>query len=93
METLTIKIPSWVNKEDVKKELIKSLKAKAQFKMELYQSKLFPFEKKYHCSLEEFKEGLKFEADDNFEKWDDLIEWEAILKACSEWENKIKELD
>ena len=93
METITIKIPSWVNKEEVQKELLKNLKANAQFKLELYQSKMLPFERKYHCSFEEFQEDLESETKKSFDKWDDFIEWKAISIAVNEWENKLKELD
>ena len=93
MEICSVKIPSWIHKNEAENEFLKTLKIKAQLKMEFYRSKMLPFEQKYQSSFEEFQKNLKKESKEDFEKWDDLIEWEAIFKAFKEWENRYKEFD
>ncbi len=91
METLTLKLPPWVNKEEAKNELFNNLKIKAQLKMEYYRSKMLPFEKKYNTSFKIFQNRFKPKTDENFQEWDDLIEWEASYTLFNEWEERFKE--
>ncbi len=91
METLTLKLPTWVNKEEAENELVTNLKIKAQLKMEFYKSTMLPFEKKYNCSFEDFQNRLKLKSEENFQEWDDLIEWEASFTLFNEWEERFKE--
>ncbi|USS41043.1 hypothetical protein NF865_02160 [Thermococcus aggregans] len=50
------------------------------------------FERKYNCSLEEFEKRLKEEEED-FEAWDDYIEWRAYVKTFKELKKKLKEIE
>ena len=92
MQNLTVKIPSWINKNAAKKEFLSGLRAKAQLKMEFDRSMEQPFEKKYNCTLEDFKKQIDSGTEENIEQWDDLIEWEAANTAFWEWKSKLQEL-
>jgi len=93
METLTLKLPSWINKEEAENEFLDNLRIKAQLKIEYYRSKMLPFEKKYHTSLAEFKNRFKSENKENFVQWDDFIEWEASFTLYNEWKQRLEEIE
>lgn len=92
MTTLTVKVPSWVKKEEAREEFLRNLRGKALFKMEFYRSKMIPFEKKYGLSFIQFQEKVKSASEESFEEWDDLVEWEAYYTAFTEWESRYQEL-
>ncbi len=48
------------------------------------------YEKKHGCSLEVFEARIKRLPED-FERWDDLIEWKAYADSLKELESKIKD--
>ncbi len=50
------------------------------------------FEEKYKMNLAKFETTMKKEEED-FEKWDDLIEWKGYVKALGDLERKLKEID
>jgi len=49
------------------------------------------FESKYGCTLGEFGATIKREKED-FERWDDYIEWTAYAESLKELEAKIKDI-
>ncbi|HDQ00469.1 MAG TPA: hypothetical protein ENN22_14985 [bacterium] len=93
MGKMTLKLPSWINKEEAENELLKNLKIKAQLKMEFYRSKMLPFERRYNISLEEFKKRFNSKAEEKFEEWDDFIEWEASFNSYNEWKQRFEEIE
>jgi hypothetical protein len=92
MRKVTLELPSWINKEKAKEEVLKTLLEKALLKTEYYRSKINPFERKYSLGFYEFKKKVESSPSENFEEWDDLIEWEAYTKAYEEWKKKYDEL-
>ena len=48
--------------------------------------------RKYNCSIEEFKKKLE-ESEEDFEAWDDYIEWLSYEKKLKELERKLKEIE
>ena len=50
------------------------------------------FECKYGCRLGEFKNKIKEEEED-FEKWDDYIEWNAYSETLRDLESKMRDID
>lgn len=92
MDTLTIKLPSWINKQEAETELLSNLKLKAQLKMEYYRSKMLPFEKKYGVSFDEFKNRFNAKNKENFDEWDDFIEWEASHILYIQWKQRFEEI-
>jgi len=93
METLTLKLPSWISKEEFKNDFLANLKIKAQLKMEFYHSKTLPFERKYAVSFEEFKKRFTSTTKEKFEEWDDLIEWEASFILYNQWKQRLEEIE
>jgi hypothetical protein len=50
------------------------------------------FESKYGCTLGEFKDKIKREKED-FEKWDDYIEWRAYIESLKDLESKMRDIE
>ncbi len=51
------------------------------------------FERKYNCSIDEFKKKLEELKEEDFEAWDDYIEWLSYEKKLKELERKLKEVE
>ncbi|MBE0479206.1 hypothetical protein IBX65_08880 [Candidatus Aerophobetes bacterium] len=50
------------------------------------------FEKKYGYTFEEFEDRMKKE-DEDFEKWDDYIEWKAYTESLRNLESKLRAIE
>ena len=73
-----------VSKEEVKGfEKLKAISQIAPIK-----ERIRFFETKYGCTLGEFKNKIKQEKED-FEKWDDYIEWNAYIESLRDLKSKI----
>ncbi len=75
-----------------KDEIIEHEKLKVISEITLTKEKTTLFEKKYGCLIDAFKRKLE-EIDENFERWDDYIEWKAYFELIKDLENKLIELD
>jgi len=75
-----------------KNEIIEYEKLKAISEITLTKEKTNLFEKKYGCSIDAFKKKME-ETEENFEEWDDYIEWKANFEILKDLENKLTELD
>jgi len=75
-----------------KEEIIEYEKLKVISEITLTKEKTTLFEKKYGCSIDAFRKRME-ETDENFEEWDDYIEWKANFELLMELENKLIELD
>jgi len=49
------------------------------------------FESKYSCTLGEFEAIIKREKED-FERWDDYIEWKAYAESLKDLESKMRDI-
>jgi hypothetical protein len=49
------------------------------------------FERKHKCNLDSFEEKLK-QIPEDFEHWDDFIEWKAYADCLKDLESKLKRL-
>lgn len=77
-----------------KKEIKNIYKIDLLSELHITKTRLSFFEKKYNCSLKNFEKTLnKTEDKENFEKWDDLMEWKAYANSYREIKNKIEELN
>ncbi|MBK5941667.1 hypothetical protein [Halochromatium roseum] len=56
------------------------------------QEKLRLFERKYQTSLDEFSAALKASDQENFEAWDDGMEWKAYRRVSEDLSQKIEEI-
>ena len=75
-----------------KDEIIEYKKLKVISEITLTKEKTTLFEKKYRCSIDEFRKRME-ESNENFEEWDDYIEWKANFELLKDLENKLIELD
>jgi len=51
------------------------------------------FETKYGCKFEKFERDVKTRQEEDFDIWDNYIEWRAYLKSLGELEGRIKEIE
>lgn len=70
-----------------RKDIENYMKMKFITEMTLVREKLGLFEKKYHCDFSQFEDEIKSAQKENFERWDDYMEWKAFHKKY----NKLKE--
>ena len=61
-------------------------------KMKEFKSSMQEFETKYGLIFEDFEQQIKSAETEDFEKWDDYIEWKAYSKAYSYWKTAHEEI-
>jgi len=77
-----------VSKEEVRVfERLKSISHMVPLK-----EKIRFFEAKYSCTFEEFERQLKSEPED-FERWDDYLEWQAYRASLRDLEAKLRAIE
>lgn len=86
---ITIKTPAWVAEEEV----LSLLRQDVQLKLAYYQSQCRIFEKKYRKTFPEFKAAIAASRKENFQKWEDYMDWETAHSACQELTQHLQELD
>lgn len=68
----------------INSEIIKNLYyANILYEIHKSEDKLSFFKSKYKTSFEDFERDMK-SSDEDFEKWDDYMEWKAFLKKHRE---------
>lgn len=75
-----------LNREEIIPILIEYYSRK--LKEDIYIEHLF--QKKYKFLFEDFEEYIKTSDKENFEEWDDYMEWKACKKTIENFEQKIK---
>ena len=75
-----------------KKELRTYGKLKVISEIAPIQERIKMFERMYNCSLEDFEKRLK-KREEDFEAWDEYIEWKAYVRTCEELKRKLKEIE
>lgn len=50
------------------------------------------FESKHRCNLDSFEEKIKQPPED-FERWDDFIEWKAYVDSLKDLESRLKKIE
>ena len=75
-----------------KDDLLEYEKLKIFSQLTPAKEKIRLFESKYKCSFEQFENKIKEETE-NFEKWDDYIEWKAYMETIKDLTTKLKEID
>lgn len=77
-----------ITKHDVSSLVLLEYSALSQ----LYKEKIDFFEKKYSQKIEQFEIKLNSSKEENFEYWDDLIEWKANTAFLDEITSKIEDI-
>lgn len=62
------------------------------YKINSAKSKLQLFEKKYNSKFDTFEKSV-ISREEDFEKWDDYIEWKAYIKTITELETLKADLE
>ena len=75
-----------------KEEVIGFEKLKAISQIAPIKERIRYFESKYGCTLGEFK-GRIGEEEEDFEKWDDYIEWKAYIESLKDLEWKMRDIE
>ncbi len=55
------------------------------------KDKIRSFQRRYGCDLASFEDRLK-QLPENFERWDDFMEWKAYADSLSDLESKLKKI-
>ena len=92
MKEIALEVPSWVGEAKAREEFLRFLMSETLMKAEYYRSLMKPFERKYSTSFKDFLKQVKSSEQEDFQAWDDLIEWEAYFRAHEEWTKKYEEL-
>jgi hypothetical protein len=72
------------------------IKAKILKKLEIIselapiKEKIKLFEKKYKCNFKEFEKRMFKLNEENYEMWDDYIEWKAYIHRYNELNKRLK---
>nr|WP_295921511.1 hypothetical protein [uncultured Dyadobacter sp.] len=75
-----------------KKQVGDSVLTEYLSKKQEFQQKLANLEQKYQTDLQAFETQLATSSIENFEAWDDLIEWKAYNQFLSEVETQISDI-
>lgn len=77
----------------ITKDKIKDLYyANLLYDLHVAEEKLDLFKTKYKKTFDEYEKMLKENKKENFEEWDDYIEWQAYIKNYDELLNSIEEV-
>ncbi|MDZ7288490.1 MAG: hypothetical protein ONB44_02705 [candidate division KSB1 bacterium] len=85
---ITIKAPSWVAEDD----FLSLLRQDLQLKLAYYESQCRMLERKYQKTFAEFEAALHADEQENFQKWEDYMDWETAESARQECEQRLREL-
>jgi hypothetical protein len=55
--------------------------------------KIFDFQDKYGCLFSDFEENIKNATEENFEDWDNYMEWKANFNTAKDLNRKIKDVE
>lgn len=61
-------------------------------KLHSLKEKISYYNKKYNTNFEEFEKQIKTASKEDFEKWDDYIEWKAFNSFYNSYQNQIEEV-
>ncbi|UCH96716.1 MAG: hypothetical protein JSV88_07655 [Candidatus Aminicenantes bacterium] len=76
MQTMKINEPVEITRKDIENYV----KMKFYTELTLIKEKLTLFEKKYNCDFPQFEKSINEAKEEDFERWDDYIEWKAFYK-------------
>ncbi len=78
----------------ISKEKIKDMYyANLMYEFHRVSEKIRLYEKKYGMSFDDFEKGLKGSEKEDFEKWDDYLEWKGCEKVLQRLIKEKRELE
>ncbi len=84
METVKRNEPLEITRHDVENYV----KMKFYTELTLIREKLALFEKKYECDFSQFEKSVISAEEEDFDRWDDYMEWKAFHKKYSRLKEK-----
>jgi len=63
------------------------------YQLHLVEDKLNYFRSKYEMEFENFETGIKSSKEENFEQWDDYMEWKAFNKNYLDLSRQKKDIE
>lgn len=76
-----------------KEEIVNYEKLKIIAELASIKSRIRQFETKYKCEFEIFEHKVNTDTQENFEEWDEYIEWKGYFEALKDLELKLKEIE
>lgn len=76
-----------------KEEIKEFMKLNVISQITLIKEKIKFFENKYKCSFEDFEKKIKETEKEDFERWDDYIEWKAYVESLKDLEEKLRKIE
>ena len=73
------------------KEIKNFLKADLLYRLHILEEEIRLFEKKYNKKFSEFEKEISEK--ENFEKWDDYLDWKSAIKELKYIKKKISEIN
>lgn len=92
MKEIKLMLPANVVQSLAKNEILSLLMDKILNKTEYYLTRCNEMEQKYGKSFAAFKTQVEKNEKEEFQEWDDLIEWEAYELAYKDSKKKYEEL-
>ena len=84
METIRQKESLEVTRQDIENYV----RMKLYTELTLIREKLGLFEKKYNCDFPQFEKAVNEAEAEDFERWDDYMEWKAFYKKYTRLKDK-----
>ena len=75
------------------KSLEELYSANLYYELHIAEDKIKLFETKYNCGFEDFEKKMSEQSDENFQEWDDYIEWKAYIAHHAELLKEKKEIN
>ena len=72
-----------------RKDIESYMKMKLYTELTLIKEKLRLFEKKYNCNFPRFEETVTTAEEEDFEQWDDYMEWKAFFNKYNRLKEKV----
>ncbi len=85
MDTNNINEPFEITRKDVENYV----KMQVYTELTLIKEKLALFEIKYNCNFLLFEKSVTTAAEENFEQWDDYMEWKAFYNKYNRLKKKV----
>jgi len=85
METKKINEPFEITRQDIENYV----KMKLYTELTLIREKLALFEKKYKCDFPGFEKSISADEEEDFERWDDYMEWKAFYNKFNRLKEKV----
>ena len=84
MQTVKINEPVEITRKDIENYV----KMKFYTELTLIKEKLTLFEKKYNCDFPQFEKSINEAEEEDFERWDDYMEWKAFYNKYNRMAEK-----